>query len=159
MLVNTRASVRGPLFTNVPSPIAIARKMDLAEISDILDPTESDEEDNELQCYDPSFYSYQPIPHEMASHTESTKYTRGSPGFLTGIVGDVGTCKTNRGVMSRTRCHDWVGIIPGDLHTKGYPAEACYKEQGPGGFHYLVHKVMKRPRVTRGIQKEEIRRG
>ena len=49
LLVNTRASVRGPLFTNVPSPIAIARKMDLPEISDILDPTESDEEDNELQ--------------------------------------------------------------------------------------------------------------
>ena len=155
LLVNTRASVRGPLFTNVPSPIAIARKMDLPEISDILDPTESDEEDNELQCYDPSFYSYQPIPHEMASHTESTKYTRGSPGFLTGIVGDVGTCKTNRGVMSRTRCHDWVGIIPGDLHTKGYLAEACYKEQGPGGFHYLVHKVMKRPRVTKEAFKKK----
>ena len=49
---------RGPLFTNVPSPIAIARKMDLPETSDILDPTESDEEDNELQCYDPSFYSF-----------------------------------------------------------------------------------------------------
>lgn len=65
--------MRGPLFTNVPSPIAIARKMDLPEISVILDPTESDEEDNELQCYDPSFHNYQPIVHEMASHTESTK--------------------------------------------------------------------------------------
>lgn len=57
--------------------------------------------------------------------------------------------------MSRSRCHDWVGIFPGDLHTKGHLAEACYKEQGPGGFHYLLHKVMKRPRITKEAFKKK----
>lgn len=64
-------------------------------------------------------------------------------------MGDVGTCKTNRGVMCRSSCHDWVGIIPGHMHTKGYLAEACFKEQGPGGFQYLVNKVMKRPKLNK----------
>ena len=41
-----------------------------------------------------------------------------------------------------------MGIIPGDLHTKGYFAESCFKEQGPGGFHYLIAKVLKRPKLT-----------
>ena len=55
LLVNARASVRGPLFTNVPSPVSIAKNMDLAEILDILQPTRSDEEDADLQLYDPIF--------------------------------------------------------------------------------------------------------
>ena len=139
----------------MPSPIAIATKMDLPEILFILNPTESDEEDDKLQYYDPIFYSNQSKVHETAPVAKSTQYTRASPGFTTGIVGDVGTCKTNRGVMSRSRCHDWVGIIPGVLHTKGYLAEACYKEQGPGGFHYRVHKVTKRPRITKEAFKKK----
>ena len=83
--------------------------------------------------------------------TEETSGTckRSFPGFLTGVVGDIGTCKTNRGVMSRSASHQWVGIIPGDMHTKGYLAEACFKEQGCGGFHHLVQKVMKRPKLTK----------
>ena len=63
---------------------------------------------------------------------------------MTGVVGDVGTCKTNIGVMTRSSGYEWIGIIPGDLHTKGYLAEACFKEQGQGGFHYLVIEVLKR---------------
>ena len=41
-----------------------------------------------------------------------------------------------------------VGVIPGDFHTTGYFAEACFIEQGPGGFHFLVSKVLKRPKLT-----------
>ncbi len=33
---------------------------------------------------------------------------RATPGFITGVVGDVGTCKTNRGVMSRA---DATGLV------------------------------------------------
>ena len=51
-------------------------------------------------------------------------------------------------MISRSDVHNWIGIIPGDLHTKGYFAEACFKEQGPGGFHYLVNKVLKRAKLT-----------
>lgn len=153
LLVNSRACVRGPLFTNVPSPISIARKMELTEILEILNPSASDEEDKDLCMYDPVFQnapSTDSTPSVATSNEESSQACkRSSPGFITGVVGDVGTCKTNRGVMSRSCVHDWVGIIPGDLHTKGYLAEACFKEQSPGGFHYLISKVMKRKKLTR----------
>ena len=99
LLVNARASVRGPLFTNVPSPVSIAKNMDLAEILDILQPTRSDEEHADLQLYDPIFSCSN---FDMNLHTtEETSGTckRSFPGFLTGVVGDIGTCKTNRGVL------------------------------------------------------------
>ena len=154
LLVNARASTRGPLFTNIPSPVAIAKKMDLPDLVNILSPTDSDDEDNELQYYDPIFHCERPEIDENASVVD-VQYTRKSPGFITGIVGDVGTCKTNRGVMSRSGCHNWVGIIPGDLHAKGYLEEACYKEQGPGGFHCLVQKVMKRSKINKDAFKKK----
>ena len=49
--------------------------------------------------------------------------------------------------MARRSAHNWVGIIPGDMYTKGHFREACFKEQGPGGFHYIVNKIMKRPKL------------
>ena len=155
LLVNARASVRGPLFTNIPSPVSIASNMDLDEISDILQPTISDEEDTDLQLYDPIFSSS--VSNINLPSTEKTSKTckRSFPGFLTGVVGDIGTCKTNRGVMSRSASYQWVGIIPGDMHTKGYLAEACFKEQGCGGFHHMVQKVMKRPKLTREAFKKK----
>jgi hypothetical protein len=155
LLVKSRACVRGPLFTNVPSPMAVAKKMELAEILEILDPTSSDEEDDDLCSYDPAFQSVQSQVSVPTTKDNNKACTRSSPGFITGVVGDVGTCKTNRGVMSRSSSHDWVGIIPGDMHTKGYLAEACFKEQGPGGFHYLVHKVLKRPKLTKEAFKKK----
>ena len=148
LLVNSRASVRGPLFTNVPSQLTVAKRMELDEILEILDPTSSDEEDSELSFYDPAFHSAHSKVDVHTTRDNGQACTRSSPGFITGVVGDVGTCKTNRGVMSRSDSHEWVGIIHGDMHTKGYLAEACFKEQGPGGFHYLVCKVLKRPKLT-----------
>ena len=145
LLVNSRASVRGPLFTNVPSPLTVAKRMELDEILEILDPTSSDEEDSELSFYDPAFHSAHSKVDVHTTRDNGQACTRSSPGFITGVDGDVGTCKTNRGVMSRSDSHEWVGIIPGDMYTKGYLAEACFKEQGAGGFHYLVCKVLKRP--------------
>ena len=80
---------------------------------------------------------------------------RATPSFITGVIGDVGTCKTNRSVMSRTTAYDWVAVIPGDLHSKGYLVEACHKEQGPGGFNYLVNKVLKRHKLTNDAFKKK----
>ena len=157
LLVNSRASVRGPLFTNVPNPIAVAKKMELAEILEILDPTISDNEDDELRYYDPVFQCGLPKVRDCTLEDKSQTYTRASPGFITGVVGDVGTCKTNRGVMSRSAIHDWVGIIPGDMHTKGYLAEACFKEQGPGGFPLLDFKSNEETKTDqRCIQEKKI---
>ena len=155
LLVDSRASVRGPLFTSVPSPVAVAKKMKLVEILEILDSASSDDEDDQISFYDPVFQSGHSEVSESTVAGTSQNCTRSSPGFITGVVGDVGTCKTNRGVMSRSSSHDWVGIIPGDLHTKGFLAEACFKEQGPGGFHYLVCKVLKRPKLTKEAFKKK----
>ena len=135
------------LFTNVPNPMAVAKKMELAEILEILNPTSSDEEDDDLCSYDPTFQSVQSQVSVATTKNNNKACTRSSPGFITGVVGDVGTCITNCGVMSRSSSHDWVGIICGTMHTKGYLAEACFKEQGPGEFHYLVHKVLKRQKA------------
>lgn len=58
--------------------------------------------------------------------------------------------------MARTSVHEWIGLVPGDKHTKGYFCEACLKEQGPGGFHYIVNNIMKRPKLTRDAFKKKI---
>ena len=73
---------------------------------------------------------------------------RSTEGFITGVVGDVGTCKSNRGVIERSSSLSWFGIIVGDLHMKGSFVEICFKEQGPGGFHHLVKVVMKRSKLN-----------
>ena len=55
LLVESRACVRGPLFTNILSPFAIASKMELNEIVEVLDPSKSDEEDDDIAFYDTVF--------------------------------------------------------------------------------------------------------
>ena len=128
LLVESRACVRGPLFTNIPSPFAVASKMELNEIVEVLDPSKSDEEDDDIAFYDTVFKrSSQSVTSSSNKYNNVSKIERGSPGFITGIVGDVGTCKTNRGVMSRSNGYSWVRVVPGDLHTKGYFVESCFR--------------------------------
>ncbi len=55
LLVKSRACSRGPLTTNIPSPLDIALKMELAEIVEILNPCVSDAEDDDVAAYDPIF--------------------------------------------------------------------------------------------------------
>ena len=150
LLVKSQASVRGPLFANVPSPLAVALQIEEAEIYKILSPVASDEEHDVIAAYDPGFVKIENMTSDKdgKGNKIENNCNRGSPGFITGIVGDVGICKTTRGVISRSDVHKWIGLIPGDLHTKGYFAEGCFKEQGPGGFHYLVNKVLKRAKLT-----------
>ena len=160
LLLEIRACVRGLLFTNIPSPFAVASKMELNEIVEVLDPSKSDEDDD-IVFYDTVFKrSSQSVTSSSDEYNNVSKIERDSPGFMTGIVGDVGTCKTNRWVMSRSNGYSWVGMIPGDLHTKGYFVESCFKEQGLEGFHYLVFKVLKRSKLTSdALKKKEICRG
>ena len=89
----------------------------------------SDAEDDDIAAYDPIFSRSTNLPRTHSDSVVTNNFQRANPGFITGVVGDVGTCKTNRGVMSRSTAYNWVGIIPGDLHTKGYFAESCFKEQ------------------------------
>ena len=124
ILVKNRACVRGPLFTNVPSPIEMAKRLELTEICEMFSTRQSDDEDGDISKYDPS-YKVEEGHSSEKSDQDVQVINRETPGFLTGVIGDVGTCKTNRGGLSRLSGYEWIGIIPGDLHTKGYLAEAC----------------------------------
>lgn len=69
-------------------------------------------------------------------------------GVVTPVVGDVGTCKTNNATMARSCSFSWAGICVGDMHNKGYLCEACFKEHGKSGLHYIIHDVLKRKKLT-----------
>ena len=70
-------------------------------------------------------------------------------GFLTAIVGDVGTCKVNRSVKNTNNtAYGWSTEIPGDMHAQGHLCEADFKAHGKGGFHKVVHEVMQRPKLN-----------
>ena len=62
LLVNSQASVRGPLFTNVPSPLVAALRMELAEIYEVLNPRDSDDEDDLIASYDSGFTRAAKLP-------------------------------------------------------------------------------------------------
>ena len=70
-----------------------------------------------------------------------------SHGFVTPVVGDVGTCKINNAAMNRSSSYRWVGLCPGELHNKGYYYEAVFKVHGSNGMHYLILEIMKRKKL------------
>ena len=80
--------------------------MELVEILEILDSASSDDEDDQISFYDPVFQCSHSEVCESTTVGTSQNCTRSSPGFIAGVVGDVGTCKTNHGVMSRSSSHD-----------------------------------------------------
>ena len=70
--------------------------------------------------------------------------------FPTAVVGDVGTCKNNRGVRNRDSSkYGWFTEVPGDMHAKGYLCEAAFKAHGSGDLHKILNVVMKRPKLTK----------
>ena len=100
LLVEAGAAVRGHLFRNIPSPLEIARKLELAEVYEELNPDQSDDEDFEVRFYDHILQRSTTECNMAAEATDAEEeITRASKGFLTGVVGDVGTCKSNRGIM------------------------------------------------------------
>ena len=129
LLVEARANVRGLLYTGIPSPLEMAQKMELAAVYEILNPDSSDAEDEDIATYDSKFtVKDNSVLQTAECSNESCSPNRKSNGYITGVVGDVGTCKNNRGVMERSTAYQWVGIIPGDLHMKGSLCESAFKE-------------------------------
>ena len=103
-----------------------------------------------------STYSDRDKEHEqvvLTPHSTEVNHTR--KGFITPPVGDVGTCKTNAAVISRSAAFNWIGICPGDLHNKRYFCEAVYKALGSSGLHYLLVKVLKRSKLTAEVFKDK----
>ncbi len=156
LLIEAGAKHSGPLFTSIPSPLAMAMKLELHDILDIFDKDSvlSDEEDVFIKRIDRTLSkTSEPQQAQLASNVETCNRT--NHGFITPVVGDVGTCKTNNAAMSRSCSHRWVGLCPGDLHNKGYFCEAVFKVHGSSGFHILLAEVLKRKRLTIEVFKKK----
>ncbi len=156
LLIEAGAKHSGPLFTSIPSPLAMAMKLELHDILDIFDKDSvlSDEEDVFIKRIDRTLSkTSEPQQAQLASNVETCNRT--NRGFITPVVGDVGTCKTNNAAMSRSCSHRWVGLCPGDLHNKGYFCEAVFKVHGSCGFHILLAEVLKRKRLTTEVFKKK----
>ena len=145
----------GPLFVRMTSPFDIAKAMGLDDIVNLFG-NEPDEEEDKLLAlrFEGGCASERIAPEEVQlDEVESDGFSfdqstcKACP---TIIVGDNGTNKVCRGVRSRsTSAYGWCTEFSGDMHTKGYlMCEACFKIMGNGGFHYLIHTVIKRPKVT-----------
>ena len=162
-LVDSGANNDGPLFTSIPSPLKMADQLNLPEIVSIFDSDiAAREEENNLICLIDERYSVDnPLP-EVKKKDPASKdkhcfeSIRKTQGFITHIVGDVGTCKTNQAVISRSSEFSWVGITPGDLHNKGYFCQAIYRIHGSSGMHYILNKVMKRSKLTNEVFKDKL---
>ena len=156
LLVEAGAAVRGHLFRNILSPLEIVRKLELAGVYEELNPDQSDDEDFEVRFYDHILQRSATESSMAAEATDADKeITRASTDFLTGLVGDVGTCKSNPGIMERSGMHDWVTVFPGDLHIKGSLCECCYKEQGDGGLLYVARTAMRRSKLSPEVFKDK----
>ena len=154
VLVDAGAKHSGPLYTSIPSPLQMAEKLEIEDIIDLFmeDSAFSDEENLLIQRLDKTLSKGAT---ENVTPTSDDKLNRTCPGFVTPVVGDVGTCKINNAVMSRSSSHRWVGLCPGDLHNKGYFCEAVYKVHATSGFHYILAEIMKRNRLTKEVFKRK----
>ena len=154
-LVESGARYSGPLFTSVPSPLCMAERLQYPEILEVFaEDQEESEEENELVRHIDSTFS------KLSSNASNivnndTNVNHSCSGFVTPVVGDVGTCKTNQAAMSRSGSYKWVGLCPGDLHNKGYFCEAAFKVHGSSGLHYILLEVMKRKRLTTEVFKNK----
>lgn len=146
-LIDRNARFDGPMFSSIPSPKIIAEKLHLTSVLTIMNDREheSDEENELVTSIDRMLHPQQT---SEIQPDDKDAIGRGIPGFVTHVFGDVGTCKTNHAVMSRSCSFNWTGICIGDMHNKGYLSEACFKEHSQSGLHYIVHDVLKRKKLT-----------
>ena len=111
LLVQCGAQHKGPLFTSIPSPLVMAETMDLVDIQHVFEEDDalSDEEDYLIRQIDQTFGDSEDTCNP-ASVMLGEYCNRTHRGFVTPLVGDVGTCKTNNATMSRSASYQWVGI-------------------------------------------------
>ena len=155
-LVSSGARYNGPLFTSIPSPHQMAQILDITQIIVIFDEDAgmSEDENEVVRSCDETYAKDSKVNKDIACQSKSTDANRSSPGFVTPVVGDVGTCKTNCAAMSRSSAFNWVGPVPGDLHNKGYFCEAIFKTHGSSGLHHMIINVLDRKKLTSEVFKE-----
>jgi hypothetical protein len=162
-LVKSGAKYCGPLFTSIPSPMCMAETLELEEIMELFhEEHDLSEEEDELvrqiggfTVDEQDICSSAPI-----AHKNGNDINRSCHGFVTPVVGDVGTCKTNNAAMARSSAYRWVGLCPGDLHNKGYYCEAVFKVHGSNGLHYILLEIMKRKKlIVNAFKKKKFQDG
>lgn len=132
------------MFSGICSPQAVPEKLHQTDILDAMGSKDhkSDEENYLISIIDKTMCKQSAVVLD-----DEQAVGRQAAGFVTHVV-DVGTCKTNNAVKARSCSFDWFGICIGDMHNKGYLSEACFKEHGQSGLHYIVHDVLKRKKLT-----------
>lgn len=126
-LVESGARYSGPLFTSAPSPLCMVERLQYPEILEVFAKDQEESEDeNELIRHIDSTFSKSSISASNTINNDSN-VNRSCSGFVTPVVGNVGTCKTNQAAVLRSGSYQWVGLCPGDLHNKGYFCEAAFK--------------------------------
>ena len=143
-------------FPSIPSPHAIAKKLEL-EVSYVMDKMYSEERttdselwkavQNEEDLEEPGLAQDEVTGMDVGQEDGAYNFNRKST--LTLFVGDQGTNKIMRGVKGRSEAaYGWCAEVPGDLHTKGYLYEVCKKVMTPGGFMHIVQDVLLRRKIV-----------
>ena len=162
LLLENFAQYRAPYFAAIQTPKEMAIAMGLDDIVELLNGYEQDKYSKSVAVLENEAVLTKPLVTPLPENNDITLgdisedtsdtfvYKRSDvSGFPTGIVGDVGTCKVNRSVRNRNNtAYSWSTDIPGDMHTRGHLCEALFKAHGKGGFHEIVHTVMKRTKLT-----------
>ena len=162
LLVDNFAEYQGEMYGSFPSPLDMAMAMEAHAIVNIFQSNTTN-----MQCPLPFLIQNdrcevvkteaEPPVDEQMSNSDSDDncshftYKRSEcRDFPTAVVGDVGTCKNNRGVRNRDSLkYGWFTEVPGDMQAKGYLCEAAFKAHGSGGLHKILNVVMKRPKLTK----------
>ena len=151
-------------FLCLHSPVEITTEMELADIVELFRLymySQANENTlvDELQNFNSSFTEEQSLKDSTVDMDRSVspvesdglyEYKRSEfEGFPAAVVDDAGTLKINHSVKQRnSSVYGWMTEIPGDMHAKGHLCEAAFKAHSKGGFHKLVHSVVKRPKLT-----------
>ena len=116
-LVDCGACYDGPLFISIPSPKNMATILQLAPVLEVfqLALNERDKEDGLISLLDSRFIGNKESKKVMssngdiqeASENERPATNRSCKGFVTPVVGDVSTCKTNEAVEIVCLQTDW----------------------------------------------------
>jgi len=122
----------------------MAERLQYPEILEVFaeDQEESEEENELIRHIDSTFSKLSSNASNIVNNDSNVNCS--CSGFVTPVVRNVGTCKTNQAAMSRSGSYKWVGLCPGDLHNKGYFCEVAFKVHGSSGLHYIILEVMKR---------------
>ena len=141
---------RGPIFTSIPSPVEMARTMDLTDILDVFEEESalSDEESFLIRQIDTTFNENERSSQQLSEQLDNI-CNRTSPGFVTPVIGDVGTCKTKQcHYVLGLRLTVGLGCVLATYTTKDIIAKPSLKFHGSSGFHCLLAEVLKRKGLT-----------